>query len=361
MTVTDFRIYRQAKAEFQPGLNLVVGPNGGGKTSLLEAIYCLSALGSHRSATPAAMVRHEAVSAQVTAIGASAGSRVEASAEILRSGGMKAWVNKQRVGRGARERGLTAILFSPEDLALVKGGPEERRRYMDHAAVRARPVSAADRLEFEKALRQRNGVLKAGRTNPRALNQLEVWNEQVALTGAAVVRNRRELLAGGLASSVCRRYEELARSERPALSYQTSWEEQPEPDDVVGGLRRALELNQIRDLETASTSAGPHRDDLLVELNGVPARSYASQGEQRSLALSLRMAERDVAERALGEAPILLLDDVFSELDEHRRDRLGELVAQSGQTIATSTAAEPLPLGGGRTLRVEAGRLSFGA
>lgn len=362
LVLTNFRLYEHARAEFQPGMNLIVGNNGEGKTTLLEAIYCLSALGSHRAASSAAMVRHEADSAQIVATGRSGGGRVEASAQVVRGGGVQAWVNKQRVGRASKERGLTAIMFAPEDLALIKGGPEERRRFMDHAAARMRPVAGADRLEFEKALKQRNSVLRAGRMNPRALRQLEIWNEQVAVTGAAVVRNRFGVLRGGLISCVRERYEELAKSLPPTMSYQPSWSgaENSELDnDLVGEIRAALEAAQPRDIETASTSAGPHRDDLAIELNGAPARVFASQGEQRSLALSLRMAERDLAERIQGEAPILLLDDVFSELDEHRRDRLGELVERSGQTLATATAAEPLPLRGGRTLRVGSGRLEI--
>jgi DNA replication and repair protein RecF len=160
---------------------------------------------------------------------------------------------------------------------------------------------------------------------------------------------------------VKRRYRELATADPPELSYQTSWMEgEPQPDRaaIAGALLERMAETRNRDLEAASTLAGPHRDDLLIELAGSGARLYASQGEQRSLALSLRLAERDVAADVHGEEPILLLDDVFSELDQSRRDRLGELVSTSGQTIATATSAESLPVKGGRTLMVERGRLS---
>lgn len=358
--LTNFRNYDAASAHLEPGFNLVVGRNGQGKTSLLEAVYCLSALGSHRAPTAGSMIRHGEERAVVRARGATAGSRIEVDAEIVRGGGIKVWVNKQRVGRGVRERTLAAILFSPEDLELIKGGPEGRRRFLDQAAVRTRPVTASDRQEFEKALRQRNGVLKAARSNPRALKQLEVWTEQLATTGAAVVANRLEALAQ-LLPAVRSRYRELASAEPPELTYQASWTDgdpQPDSGSIVEALRERLAANQPRDLEMASTSAGPHRDDLSIELGGSGARLYASQGEQRSLALSLRLAERDVAADIHGEEPILLLDDVFSELDQHRRNRLGELVSTSGQTIATATSAESLPVKGGRTLMVEQGRLS---
>lgn len=358
--MTNFRNYGSAAAGFEPGFNLIVGRNGQGKTSLLEAVYCLSALGSHRAPTAGSMIRHGEDRAVVRAKASSAGSGMDIDAEIVRGGGVKVWVNKQRVGRGARERSLAAILFSPEDLDLIKGGPEQRRRFLDQAAVRTRPVTSTDRQEFEKAVRQRNGVLKAARTNPRALAQLDVWTGQVAATGAAVVVNRLETLAR-LLPAIQSRYRELAGSEPPEVAYQASWVgEAPRPEAAwveVALLERMAETRQ-RDLDAASTLAGPHRDDLMIELAGAGARLYASQGEQRSLALALRLAERDVAADLHGEEPILLLDDVFSELDERRRNRLGELVATAGQTIATATAAETLPVRVGRTLMVEQGRLA---
>jgi DNA replication and repair protein RecF len=357
--LTDFRNYASAAVALEPGFNLIVGKNGQGKTSLLEAVYCLSALGSHRAPTAGSMIRHGQDRAFIRSRASSAGSGMEVDAEIVRGSGIKVWVNKQRVGRGARDRTVAAILFSPEDLELIKGGPEERRRFLDQAAVRARPVTATDRQEFEKALRQRNGVLKAARNNPRALQQLEVWTEQLATAGAAVVTNRLQALIQ-LLPAVQRRYRELASADPPELSYQASWTDgPPEPDKgaIAQSLLQRMVETQARDIEAAGTLSGPHRDDLLIELGGSGARLYASQGEQRSLALSLRLAERDVAAQVHGEEPILLLDDVFSELDQSRRDRLGELVSTSGQTIATATSAESLPVKGGRTLMVEQGRL----
>lgn len=358
--LTNFRNYETAVVAMEPGFNLIIGSNGQGKTSLLEAVYCLSALGSHRAPTAGSMIRHGEERAFVRAKATGAGSGLDVDAEIVRGGGIKVWVNKQRIGKGARDRTLAAILFSPEDLDLIKGGPEQRRRFLDHAAARARPVTITDRQEFDKALKQRNGVLKAARSNPRALKQLEVWTEQLASTGAAVVTNRLRAL-GQLLPEVKRRYVDLASAEPPELRYHTSWSDEPaEPDEraVAETLRRRMAETQSRDLEAAGTLAGPHRDDLVIELSGSAARLFASQGEQRSLALSLRLAERDVAARVFGEEPILLLDDVFSELDQSRRDRLGELVSTSGQTIATATSAESLPVKGGRTLMVEGGRLS---
>lgn len=357
LRLTDFRNYVEAEVDFGPGFNLVVGGNAQGKTSLLEAVYCLSALGSHRAGSSGAMIRHERQVAYLKARASITSSPVEVDAELNRGAGLKVWVNKQRVGRSGRDRGLAAVLFSPEDLELIKGGPELRRRYLDHAAGRTKAVGHADRLAFEKALRQRNGVLKAARHSDRALRQLEVWDQQVATTGAAVFANRMWILKK-LSPSIAERYGQLAGGQVPRLGYQAGWTDDPE--QMAGAekaLLRALEASRDRDLETTTTSVGPHRDDLEIALSGVPTRWFASQGEQRSLSLAMRLAERDVAAELHGEEPILLLDDVFSELDERRRVRLAELVTVPGQAIVTATSADGVPVHPDRTVRVEAGRL----
>lgn len=359
MRLTDFRNYAEATVDFGPGFNLVVGGNAQGKTSLLEAVYCLSSLGSHRASSSAPMIRHDQDTAYLKAHGTITSTAVEVDAQLSRGAGLKVWINKQRVGRSGKERSLAAVLFSPEDLELIKGGPELRRRYLDHAVGRAKPVSNADRLSFEKAIRQRNGVLKAARSNPRALRQLEVWNQQVALTGAAVFENRKWVLER-LGPAITRRYGQLAAGQQPRLSYQSSWAEgeTQSRSQAEEQMLKALETNQSKDLETTTTSAGPHRDDLAIDLAGVASRWYASQGEQRSLSLAMRLAERDVATDVHGEEPILLLDDVFSELDERRRHRLAELVSTPGQAIVTATSADSVPLDPDQTLLVEDGRLT---
>jgi DNA replication and repair protein RecF len=251
-------------------------------------------------------------------------------------------------------------MFSPEDLALVKGAPEERRRFLDNAGTLTRPLAAADRMDFERALRQRNSALRAARSNPRAAGQLDVWGEQVALAGAAVVRNRLAVLEW-LKPAVQRRYQELAAVTPPELEYEPSWtagEPIGSVVDLAQALRGALDRARAVDLERGITSLGPHRDDLSIILGGADTRLYASQGEQRTLALALRLAERDAVAGAAGEEPILLLDDVFSELDPDRRVQLSRLVATTGQTVVTATTAESVPMRGGLVLAVEGGRLS---
>jgi DNA replication and repair protein RecF len=359
LRLTDFRNYATGEAELEPGLNLIIGSNGQGKTSLLEAIYCLSALASHRTSSPSAMVRHGAARAVVQAVGVVANRQTRVDAEIGRTGGIRVRVDKQLQTRKSRSRSPVSVLFSPEDLAMVKGGPEERRRFLDNAAARIRPVASADRMDFERALRQRNGALRAARANPRQIDHLEIWSEQVAVTGAAVVRHRLAVLAQ-LEPPVHRRYLELASDQPPELVYRATWAEGELPEDpaeIAGMLKRALSKSQSTDLERATTSVGPHRDDLRILLAGSDARVYASQGEQRTIALSLRLAERDTIAEEHGEHPVLLLDDVFSELDDHRRHQLSQLVAITGQTVATATSAESLPIRSAQLMVVEEGRL----
>jgi DNA replication and repair protein RecF len=355
----DFRNYEEAEVSLDSGVNLILGRNGQGKTSLLEAIYCLSALGSHRTNTAGVMVRHEAAKANIHATGFRGSREVRMDAEIARGSGLRVLVNKQPLGRRQRPMGVVSVMFSPEDLVIVKGGPEERRRFIDAAAAASRPVTAADRAAFDRALRQRNAVLKAARQSPAARRQLEVWNEQVAGTGAVVVVNRKKVL-GDLEPAIRSRYCELSSGEPPELAYETSWGDCP-PEasvpEVAEILRVALCAAEPSDLERAVTTVGPHRDDLSILLAGADARQFASQGEQRSLALAFRLAERDLLTDLLGEEPVLLLDDVFSELDERRREQLAKLMQTSGQTLATSTSRESLPLAGGRTVVVDEGRL----
>ena len=372
LRLMDFRNYAEAYVELGPGVNIVVGRNGQGKTNLLEAVYVLSAVGSYRAPNNAALVRHEAERAVIRATAGSHGRDIEIAAEIRRAGGIRLLLNRVPLERAREMEGmLGAVLFSPEDLALVKGGPEERRRYLDHAAARGRPAVAAKRQELDRALKQRNGVLRAAQVNKRALRTLEVWDEQLTRIGAAVVRSRMEVLRA-LRPHIARRHAEVgaAVSGEIELTYQASWLEGvvlPAGPGLLAGtgedaLTRALEgslgaaLGKAleRDIERGVTTTGPHRDDLDLRLAGVDARSFASQGEQRSIALALRLAERDLAADVLGEDPVLLLDDVFSELDEPRRAQLSALIRSTGQALVTTTHLAGHE-DGDRTYEVEAG------
>lgn len=368
LRLREFRNYAEEAVGFAPGLNLVLGRNGQGKTNLVEAIYVLCGLGSHRGATGEAMVRHGAMESIISASGSAAGREVRVDAQVRRSGGTRLLVNRVAADRAVGPPPLVAVAFSPDDLVLIKGPPEERRRLLDQGAHRLRTLAGSERQEFERVLKQRTGLLKAAINSRRALATLDVWDESFARTGAVVVRNRLDVVHR-LVERVRMRYRELSGQEvEVRLNYRPTWaegvgEEMVGPGGVeliATALRSAVAGCRPRDLERGVSTLGPHRDDLEVSLGGTDARLYASQGEQRSLALSLRMAERDLVADARDESPILLLDDIFSELDEGRRGRLVGMVAGSGQTIATATSAAGWPLAVERTLTVDAGRVTAG-
>jgi len=367
LRLREFRNYVEETVGFAPGLNLVLGRNGQGKTNLVEAIYVLCGLGSHRGATGEAMVRHGATEAIISASGTAGSREVRVDAQVRRSGGTRLLVNRVAADRSVGPPPLVAVAFSPDDLVLIKGPPEERRRLLDQGAHRLRALAGAERQEFERVLKQRTGLLKAAINSRRALATLDVWDESFARTGALVVRNRLDVLHR-LLPEVRKRYRELSGLEvEVRLNYRPTWAEGVSDEMVAEGgvgliesaLCAAVAGARGRDLERGVSTLGPHRDDLEVSLGGADARLYASQGEQRSLALSLRMAERDLVAETREEDPILLLDDIFSELDEVRRGRLVEMVAGSGQTIATATSAAGWPLAVQRTLSVDGGRVTI--
>ncbi|MGH2770615.1 MAG: DNA replication/repair protein RecF [Actinomycetota bacterium] len=363
--LVDFRNYHQESAELGPGVTLVTGRNGQGKTNLLEAVHVLCGLGSHRSAGVEPLVRVGAERAVLRGRGISHGRQVRAEAEIRHGAGIRLLVNRVPLQRyRVAGAGPSAVLFSPEDLMLIKGGPEQRRRFLDQGAARLRPLVTVQRLEFERVLRQRNGVLKAASTSRRALATLEVWDESFVRSGAEVVGSRLRYLRR-LAPSVARHYEEVSGGgEQPNLLYRPSWEEGEtslvDDREIERALATAVGRARSRDLERGASTCGPHRDDLGTALAGLDARVFASQGEQRSLALALRLAEWELESEAGGEEPILLLDDVFSELDEQRRGHLVALVESAGQTIATITSSGYWPASASRKLKVEAGRIVSG-
>lgn len=348
VALEDFRNYERVAVELVPGVNLVVGRNAQGKTNLLEAVCAVGGLGSPRS-PDSAMVRIETERALVHAVVNRRRRPVRIDLEIRRSGGSRALVN------GARVAGLATLIelapsvfFGPDDLLVVKGPPEGRRRMIDHIAVKLRPARADNRRELDRVLRQRNALLRSagGRPGPT----LDVWDEAFARVGARVVSARLETIAL-LAPVGAKHYEAIAGGGRLDLSYESAW---LPPDLVVAAMARddvgdeafaaalSEEMARLRskELERGISLVGPQRDDLAVALTGagaaLDARSFASQGDQRTAALALKLAERDLVADVLGEDPILLLDDVLSELDPDRRRWLVAAVEGSGQTIISS-------------------------
>jgi len=349
--VTDFRNYQAAELEIAPqGLTVIAGDNGTGKTSLLEAIGYLASLSSFRGAPREALVRRGAAAATVRAEADRAGRSLLLEAEVRLVGHDRVQVNRQPLRRVRDLLGaLLVSVFSPDDLSLVKGGPSERRRYLDEALVALHPRNDALCSDVERVLRQRAALLKqaGGRLNADVERTLDVWDAKLAVAGEALAV-AREALVTSLEPEVAKAYDQVAGTAAvTSVGYMRSWE---------GDLGGALAQVRQQDLRRGANTIGPQRDDLDLQLKGLPARTHASQGEQRSLALALRLAAHSVLTASAGTPPVLLLDDVFSELDE---DRAAALVAHlpSGQAVLTTTGALPLGVEPALRVRVHDGRV----
>jgi DNA replication and repair protein RecF len=347
----DFRSWAHAEVDLTPGRTVFVGPNGFGKTNLVEALWYSSTLGSHRVATDAPLVRVGSSRAVVSTIVVNDGRECAVDLEIAAGRANKARLNRSPV-RSPREviGVLRAVLFAPEDLALVRGDPADRRRYLDDLAAVRRPRVAAVRADYEKVLRQRTALLKSGsgarfRGDRGALDTLDVWDGHLAAHGAELMAARMELV-NELAPEVQKSYQLLAPGARSAaIGYRASVDVEPDCTDVER-LRAALlaGMAQRRDaeLERGVCLVGPHRDDLELRLGEQPAKGFASHGESWSMALALRLAAYELL-RAEGGDPVLLLDDVFAELDNARREALAAAAASAEQVLVTAAVVDDIP------------------
>ena len=347
----DFRSWEHAELELTPGRTVFVGPNGYGKTNLVEALWYSSTLSSHRVATDAALVRVGASRAVVSTIVVNEGRECAVDLEIAAGRANKARLNRSPV-RSPREvvGVLRAVLFAPEDLALVRGDPADRRRYLDDLAAVRRPRVAAVRADYEKVLRQRTALLKSAagarfRGDRGALDTLDVWDGHLAAHGAELMAARIDLV-NELAPEVQKSYQRLAPASRlAAIGYRASVDVEPDRTDTEE-LRAALlaQMAQRRDaeLERGVCLVGPHRDDLELRLGEQLAKGFASHGESWSMALALRLAAYELL-RADGGDPVLLLDDVFAELDAARREALAAAAASAEQVLVTAAVLDDVP------------------
>lgn len=365
LSLADFRSYARAEVPLDAGVTTFLGPNGQGKTNLVEAVGYLATLGSHRVSSDAPLVRAGAQRAIVRAA-VRQGDRQQ-SVELELNPGK---ANRARINRSSQVRPrdalgiLRTVLFAPEDLSLVKGDPGERRRFLDELVVARSPRMAGVRADYERVLKQRNSLLKTAAMARRHgggsraghgpdLSTLDVWDQHLARVGSELLLARLELIAA-LRPLADRAYERLAPgggpvgleyrgaaagsqdSGRPAASDAASLEE------LRSGLSAALSDARRQEVERGVTLVGPHRDELQLGLGRLPAKGYASHGESWSLALSLRLASYELL-KAEGNEPVLVLDDVFAELDVRRRARLAELVAPGEQVLVTAAVAEDVP------------------
>ncbi|MFF4832400.1 DNA replication/repair protein RecF [Streptomyces sp. NPDC001315] len=351
LSLADFRSYARVEVPLDPGVTAFVGPNGQGKTNLVEAVGYLATLGSHRVASDAPLVRMGADRAIIRAQ-VKQGERQQLVELELNPG--KA--NRARINRSSQVRPrdvlgiVRTVLFAPEDLALVKGDPGERRRFLDELITARSPRMAGVRSDYERVLKQRNTLLKtaalARRHGGRAmdLSTLDVWDQHLARVGAELLAQRLDLVAA-IQPLADKAYEQLAPGGGPvALDYKASAAgiTGHTREELHDQLMAALAEARKQEIERGVTLVGPHRDDLILKLGQLPAKGYASHGESWSYALALRLASYDLL-RAEGNEPVLVLDDVFAELDARRRERLAELVAPGEQVLVTAAVDDDVP------------------
>ncbi|WP_301122177.1 DNA replication/repair protein RecF [Mycolicibacterium fortuitum] len=352
--LTDYRSWAHVELELEPGRTVFVGPNGFGKTNLVEAMWYCATLGSHRVASDAPLIRAGAQRAIVSSIVVNEGRELAVDLEITSGRANKARLNRSPV-RSPREilGVLRAVLFSPEDLALVRGDPGERRRYLDELATTRRPAIAGVRADYEKVVRQRTALLKTAagaryRGDRSVLDTLDVWDGHLAAHGAALIAARIALVEQ-LHPEVQKAYQLLAPSSRPAaIRYRSSVEaiaNAPGLESVEfyeAALLDGLARRRDAELDRGVCLVGPHRDDLELWLGDQPAKGFASHGESWSMALALRLGAYELL-RSDGVDPVLLLDDVFAELDTSRRQALATVAGEAEQVLVTAAVGEDIP------------------
>jgi DNA replication and repair protein RecF len=382
LSLTDFRSYREAEVTLGPGVTTFQGANGQGKTNLVEAAGYLATFGSHRVAADAPLIRQGADRAILRGLIAASGRDTLLEIEINAGRANRVRLNRAPAPRPRDVLGvLRCVLFAPEDVAVVKGDPDQRRRYLDDLLVAMRPRYAGIRADYERVLRQRTALLKSARARGAVpAGALEVWDDHLVTAGVQLTAGRLRLVTE-LRPLVAACYSSVSGTERDTgLWYRMSAgtaaaqgadregdggqdsdvppDPEPDPEKLAITLREALAVRRRAELERAVCLVGPHRDELELRIGGLPARGYASHGESWSLALALRLAAYQLL-RAGGEDPVLMLDDVFAELDTGRRDRLAELVSDAEQVLVTAAVPEDVPAGlAGARFRVADGLIS---
>jgi DNA replication and repair protein RecF len=363
LSLHDFRSYPEVEVALRPGVTAFVGRNGQGKTNLVEAVDYIARLASHRVAADAPLVRLGADSAVVRAVVVRDGREAVLEVQINPGRSNRARVNRSPLPRARELLGLVrTVLFSPEDLALVKGEPSERRRFLDDLLVQRAPRYAGVRSDYDRVLKQRNTLLKtAGQARRQgsaraeaALSTLGVWDSHLARAGAELLAARLRLV-DELRPYVAAAYEAVAQGASPSVATMTYKPSLPLPVETAEGdadhdshrltaaLLAEVERRRDEEVDRGVSLVGPHRDDLTLMLGPLPVKGYASHGESWSMALALRLASYDLL-RAGGDDPILILDDVFAELDTDRRERLAELVAGAEQVLVTAAVPDDVPV-----------------
>ncbi|WIM67692.1 DNA replication/repair protein RecF [Corynebacterium breve] len=362
LDLRDFRSWPELHLDLEPGVTVFSGRNGFGKTNIVEAIGYCAHLSSHRVPTDQPLIRHGAEDSRVSATTVNDGRELTTHLLIKARGANQAQINRTKLKSTREILGvLRTVLFAPEDLALVKGDPSERRKFLDDLIAIRTPRIAGAKADFDKVLRQRNALLKSsgltlrrGYDDPEgatALTTLDVWDAQLARTGALVIAARLSLI-DELAPLIHDSYAAIAPESRPAAVVYVSTVDQAveeltgastrDPAVIEAAMLSELGRRRKNEIERGVTLVGPHRDDLQLILGDQPAKGFASHGESWSFALSLHLAEFQLLALE-GSDPVLILDDVFAELDAKRRQRLVHVAEQAEQVLITAAVGDDLP------------------
>jgi DNA replication and repair protein RecF len=385
LSLTDFRNYAQVEVSFAPGPNLIVGRNGQGKTNLVEALGFLSTLSSHRVSSTSAMIRAGQDAGIIRARLEFNGREILTEVQINRSGLNRAQVNRSVIKTRELTRFFSSVLFAPEDLALVRGDPSGRRRFLDQLLVLRTPRLAGVLADYDRVLRQRNTLLKSARASglrTTQLGTLEIWDDRLVALGSEIIDERAELVRL-LGEPLGAAYQAVAGEDHGPMLVQSlsilgadedsaleagaaansdSAGPGPTGSTTADSFRLALAGLRRKELDRGMTLVGPHRDDLVFVLNSLPAKGYASHGESWSFALALKLASAELLRRdsTTGD-PVLILDDVFAELDLSRRRRLAAAVTGFEQVLITAAVLEDVPEGlTAHTIHIHAGAVIDG-
>lgn len=362
LELRDFRSWPTLALQLEPGVTVLSGRNGHGKTNVVEAVHYTSVLSSHRVSTDAPLIRAGAANARVSVTTVNEGRELTTHLLIKASGANQAQINRTRLKSPRDMLGvLRTVMFSPEDLRLVNGEPIERRRFVDELSALRMPRLGGVKADYDKILRQRNALLRGNAldlrrgysdsTGASALSTLDAWDSQLAHTGAQIIAGRLSLL-DALLPHITEAYAAVAPESRPASArYKSTVDDAVsallgqstrDPEVIEAAMLSELGRRRREEIDRGATLVGPHRDDLLLTLGEQPAKGYASHGETWSFALSLHLAEYSLLARE-GSDPVLILDDVFAELDAKRRERLVAVAEGAEQVLITAAVGDDLP------------------
>lgn len=362
LDLRDFRSWPQLHLELDPGVTVFSGRNGYGKTNIVEAVYYTSALRSHRVSGDGPLIRASTSNARISATTVNAGRELTTHVLVQSSGANQAQINRTRLKSTRELLGvLRAVMFCPEDLRLVGGEPAERRRFLDDLAAMRSPRFGGARAEYDRVLRQRNALLRTSNMALRrgyaddagasALSTLDAWDTQLAAHGSALIAGRMQLVSE-LSPRISEAYAAVAPESRVASVHMKSTLDEavnalagqsaPDPEIYAAAMLSELGKRRKEEIDRGTTLVGPHRDDLVLMLGDTPAKGYASHGETWSYALALHLAEYQLL-AAEGSDPVLILDDVFAELDAKRRERLVGVAQGAEQVLITAAVGDDLP------------------